>query len=53
MGSNQIGSIKTINEEINVDDFDAIFIPGGASCINLRTNQKAIKLIELINQKVK
>ena len=46
VGSNQIGSIKTINEEINVDDFDAIFIPGGASCINLRTNQKAIKLIK-------
>lgn len=50
-GSNQIGSIQTITQNINVNDYDAIFIPGGEACINLRTNTKALNLIkEFVNQ---
>lgn len=51
MGSNQIGSIKAEIGDVNINNYDAIFIPGGAACINLRTNKKAISLIkEFINQ---
>lgn len=45
-GSNNIGSIKTITNDINVNNYDAIFIPGGAACISLRKNEKAISLIK-------
>ena len=49
-GSNKIGSIKTIFNDINVNDYDAIFVPGGAACIALRKNKRAIDLIkEFIN----
>lgn len=49
-GSNQIGQIKTKIDEVNVGNYDAIFIPGGKSCINLRTNSLALDLIkEFIN----
>lgn len=51
VGSNQIGLIKTESGNINVNDYDAIFVPGGAACINLRTNKKAISLVkEFIDQ---
>lgn len=51
VGSNQIGSIKTESGDIDVNNYDAIFVPGGAACINLRTNKKAISLIkEFIKQ---
>lgn len=45
-GSNKIGFIKTINGDIDVNNYEAIFIPGGAACLNLRTNKKAIDLIK-------
>ena len=44
--SNKIGFIETINSDINPEDYDAIFVPGGAACINLRTNEKALNLIK-------
>lgn len=48
---NKIGFIKTECGNINVDEYDAIFIPGGAACIALRTDKKAIDLIkEFINK---
>ena len=46
MGSNNIGVIKTIHSDIDVNDYDAVFVPGGAACINLRTNKRAIDLIK-------
>ena len=45
IGVNQIGSIKTEISNIDVNEYDAIFVPGGAACIALRTNKKAINLI--------
>ncbi len=45
-GSNKIGFIETIIEDINVDDYDAIFVPGGAACISLRKNIKALNIIK-------
>lgn len=45
-GSNQIGSIETKIDPIDPSQYDAIFIPGGRSCQNLRTNQKALELIK-------
>lgn len=45
-GSNGIGYIETVCGNVNVDDFDAIFVPGGAACISLRKNEKAIDLIK-------
>lgn len=52
-GSNKIGSIKTITSNIEVEDYDAVFVPGGAACINLRTNAKAIKIIKKFIEKEK
>jgi 4-methyl-5(b-hydroxyethyl)-thiazole monophosphate biosynthesis len=44
-GSNNIGSISTTNS-YDVNDYDAIFIPGGKSAIELRTNSKALATIK-------
>ncbi len=44
-GSNNIGSITTTSI-YNVEDYDAIFIPGGKSALELRVNQKAIEVIQ-------
>lgn len=52
-GSNKVGYIKTISNDINVEDYDAIFIPGGSACINLRTNKRAIDLIKKFIEKDK
>ncbi len=51
-GSNKIGSIKTTSI-YNVNDYDAIFIPGGKSAIELRTNTKALDVIKdfIVNDK--
>ena len=45
-GSNQIGQIKTTSQTLEASSFDAIFIPGGKACVGLRTNTKALTLIE-------
>lgn len=45
-GSNGIGFIETINDDIDANEYDAIFVPGGAACISLRTNEKALNLIK-------
>ena len=45
-GSNQIGVIKTQIAPVNPAQYDAIFIPGGRACQNLRTNQNALNLIK-------
>lgn len=45
-GSNKIGSIEAITTEVDANKFDAIYIPGGQSCLNLRTNTKALELIK-------
>ena len=44
-GSNKIGSIATTSI-YDVKDYDAIFIPGGKSALELRVNQKAIDTIQ-------
>ncbi len=49
-GSNEIGSIKTVSNDIDAKDYDAIFIPGGAACIAMRENKRTI---DLINEFVK
>lgn len=49
-GSNKIGIIKTIDKDVVVNDYDAIFIPGGRSCVDMRQNKKAL---ELINEFIK
>lgn len=45
-GANRIGFIEAINDEIDPKNYDAIFVPGGAACINLRKNEKALNLIK-------
>lgn len=45
-GSNEIGYIESLINEVNVNNYDAIFVPGGKSCINLRKNKKALNLIK-------
>ncbi len=44
-GSNKIGSIETTSI-YNVNDYDAIFVPGGKSAIELRINQKALAIVK-------
>lgn len=44
-GSNKIGYINSI-EEYNLEDIDAIFIPGGKSCLSLRTHEIALNVIK-------
>ena len=44
-GSNNIGSIKT-TFTYNIDEYDAIFIPGGKLAIELRTNIKALNVVK-------
>ncbi|MGL4343013.1 MAG: DJ-1/PfpI family protein [Metamycoplasmataceae bacterium] len=44
-GSNKIGSIKMTKNKINVEDYDALYIPGGAMAIELRKNQKALDVV--------
>lgn len=44
-GSNNISSIKTVST-YDVNDYDAIFVPGGKACLELRKNQKALSTIK-------
>lgn len=44
-GQYQIANIKTITN-IDENDYDAIFIPGGKAAIHLRNDAKALKIIE-------
>ena len=46
IGTNEIGFINTTINNINVNEYDAIFIPGGNSCINLRSNINALNIIK-------
>lgn len=45
-GSQNIGSIKSITNNVDINEYDAIFIPGGHACVDLRTNKKALDLIK-------
>ncbi|MGL6125440.1 MAG: DJ-1/PfpI family protein [Metamycoplasmataceae bacterium] len=44
-GSYKIGSIKTVSK-YNVNDYDAIFIPGGRAALELRVNKKALGVVK-------
>lgn len=47
VGSQKIGIINTVSNQININEYDAIFIPGGKACIKMRINENAIKVIKL------
>ncbi|MGL5617913.1 MAG: DJ-1/PfpI family protein [Metamycoplasmataceae bacterium] len=44
-GTFNIGSIETIST-YNVNDYDAIFIPGGRAALELRKNEKALSIVK-------
>lgn len=44
-GSNKIGSIMTVST-YNIEEYDAIFIPGGQSAQELRVNQLALNVVK-------
>lgn len=45
-GQSFVSKVQTQNQELNLDDFDAIFIPGGAGAKELRSDKKALSIIK-------
>ncbi|QNM93663.1 DJ-1/PfpI family protein [Mycoplasma sp. Pen4] len=46
VGQFNITTVDSIINEVNVNDYDAIFIPGGSGCQTLRTNKDNLNTIK-------
>lgn len=54
-GSNNIGSIEVENDlnNLNIDEYDLLYIPGGPAAQEIRTNFKTHEIIKLFIEKKK
>ncbi|MGY6172622.1 DJ-1/PfpI family protein [Candidatus Mycoplasma pogonae] len=45
LGQHKVAFIKTTVQNVKVNDYDAIFIPGGRAAVHLRSNEAALNLV--------
>ncbi|MCU9936789.1 DJ-1/PfpI family protein [Mycoplasmopsis cynos] len=51
-GVNGLAKIENIHNEININDYDMVFIPGGPGSQDLRKNLKSINIIKQLYEKM-
>lgn len=44
-GSNKLGFIK-VEKDVDLNDFDALFVPGGKACVAMRQDKKVYEVID-------